>query len=165
MLGVDAGVVAEHEFLIVQNEVRVVGGEIHADSVHAARLTVGVIAHVVYRRRDDNEENNAERAVSEKRLHLKIAQPVDEPYDRKSGSGIKTGPFARGAYAEKQSRKRKVVFSAAGDVHIHEKIHEQDEENGVGVDRGKARLRKVHEVKCKDRRCTGADVRRTEHAL
>ena len=165
MLGVDAGVVAEHELLIVQNKVCVVGGEIHADSVHSACLTVGVIAHVVYCRRNDNEENNAERAVSEKRLHLKIAQPVDEPYDRKSGSGIKTGPFARGAYAEKQSRKRKVVFSAAGDVHIHEKIHEQDEKHGVGVDRGKARLRKVHEVKGKDRRCTGADIRRAEHAL
>lgn len=165
MLGVDAGVVAEHKLLIVQNEVCVVGGEIHADSVHSACPAVGVIAHVVYRSRDDNEEHDAERTVFEKRLHLKIAQPVDEPYDRKSGSGIKTGPFARGAYAEKQSRKRKVVFSAAGDVHIHEKIHEQDEKHGVGVDRGKARLRKVHEVKGKDRRCTGADIRRAEHAL
>ena len=160
MLGVYTRVVAEHELLIVQHEICVVGGEIHAHSVHAACQSVGVVAHIIYHCRNNDEENDAERAVFEKSLQLEIAYPMDKPDHRKPRPGVEAGPFARGTYSEEKPRQRKIALSAVRYVQVHKQVHKQNEEHGVAVDGRYPCLSKVHEVTGEDRRRAGADARR-----
>ena len=54
---------------------------------------------------------------------------------------------------------------AAVYIQVHEKVHEQNEEHGVGVYRCDAGLREVHEVKGKYRSAAGGNGHAAEHLL
>ena len=56
---------------------------------------------------------------------------------------------APAADAEKQPGQPQIPQLPLREVPVQEQVHQQNEEYGVGVDRGNARLRKVHKVKCK----------------
>ena len=156
MLGDDTGVVIEHIALIIEHHAQV----LCAERGDAAGGPVGDICEIIDKAGDDHEENHAEAAELPEASHVEplrlcLADDVDEPYHRKPGTCIDARPFARRAYAEEDARERKLAAAAGRDEAVHEQVHQQDEEHGVGVDGGDARLHEVHEITCKHKRARG----------
>ena len=83
---------------------------------------------------------------------------MQRPDHAEARPGVKTGPLARRAHAEEKTGEREVarpslrrrggerVPALREEPAVHEVIHRQREEYAVGVDRGDARLDKVHEI-------------------
>ena len=169
MLRVHARVVGEHELLIFYNDVGVFLCKEHTNTVHTPRRAVGKVAYIVDQAGDSHKKHKAEQAVFNKLLCaaavLEPAYPVNEPDDRKSRTGVQACPLAGNADAEEYTRKRQMPQPAAVYIQVHEKVHEQNEEHGVGVYRCDAGLREVHEVKGKYRSAAGGNGDAAEHFL
>ena len=156
MLGDDPGVVIEHIALVIEHHAQI----LRAERGDAAGGPVGDICEIIDKAGDEHEEDHAEAAELPKALHVEplcpcLANDIDEPYHRKSGTGIDTRPLARCADAEEDARERKLTAAAGRDEAIHEQVHQQDEKHSVGVDSGDACLHKVHEIACQHERTRG----------
>ena len=169
MLRVHARVVGEHELLVLYDNVGIFLCKEHANAVHALCRAVGKVADIVDQAGDDYEKHEAEQTVFDKTpctaAVLEPAYPVDEPNDRKARTGVQTCPLAGNADAEEHARKRQMPQPAAVYIQVHEQVHEQNEEHGVGVYRCDARLREVHEVKSKYCSAAGRNGKTAEHFL
>ena len=164
MRRVHAAVVTEHIALVVEHGLQVFLFEVHAGAVQPPGRAVGIIGEIVDERGDEHEEAETEENVFSKRFERaflfthKAEDPVQRPDHAEARPGVKTGPLARRAHAEEKTGEREVarpslrrrggerVPALREEPAVHEVIHRQREEHAVGVDRGDARLDKVHEI-------------------
>ena len=137
-------------------------------------LPVGLHALALLRR---TGQHRAAPAAARDGEHAPPLQPARderaEEQHRQPGAGVEARPLARRAEAEEQPRERErpqrfpepVHKEVHRDVLVHEVVHQQDEEHGVHVDGGDARLREVHEVHRKQRRAEERILALFEQAL
>ena len=142
----------------------------------AGRFHIPVIREIVDRNRHGNEHDHAEQAGNDRILpeffaravvflaliaFFKCADVLDiaaderrEEQHRQPRACVDADPLAGNAKPHEQAaqsqRNQRLPEIVGIEVHLavseHEQIHEQYEEHAIGIDRGDARLRKVHRI-------------------
>ena len=152
--GDELGVIVEHILLIAQHHVQIVPAE---NVRFSLGHPVGIIGEIIDPAGDKHKEHDAEERILYKTLPIQRpgAKAVDRPQKpdhRKTRPGIEAGPLAGRAQSEADTAQRQRPQPLLRDEEVHEQIHQQNKENGIGVDGGDAGLDKVHEVRCHQNR-------------
>ena len=158
-----AGMVIEHIALVIQHHFQVVG----AEQPVSAGLPIGDIGQVIDAAGQQHKKHQAEAAVFQKGLwpQAGILHPIPGPDQRQPRPGVEAGPLAGGAQTEEQAGQGQVPQPVLREEQVHEQIHQQDEEHGIGVDGGDAGLDKMHEVSGKDQGAGSGDRPAAEQLL